>query len=213
MVLVVRMGGPRIASLILGQRTLARGIRTFPGNRLREDGVRSSAGRWRSMAHRTLLGGATQALTASAGVLVGLRGSNLVSRSMALAVIFGAQVGAAVMGLVFPLGTQVAVVLVAIGVIWVSLSDNRHARSLAKVLLGLGLLFFGFETTRVGFQPLVAGPDALEAWSDASTPLNAVSSALVGALMTALLQGPGPTFVVVLGLVESTDATAMHHGL
>lgn len=210
---VVQMGILGIALVVLGLRTLARGIRTYAGQRLRVAFERLSAGTWHSMALGTLLGGATQSTTASAGVLVGLLSSNLVSRTMALAVIFGAQLGAAATALVLPLGTQAAVLLVALGVIWVSLSDNRHGRALAKVLLGLGLLFFGFQTTRVGFQPLVAGPDALEAWSDGSTPLNAVSSALVGALMTALLQGPGPTFVVVLGLVESTDATAMHHGL
>lgn len=210
---VVQMGVLGIALLVLGLRTLARGIRTYAGNRLREGFGRLSAGRWRSMALGTLLGGATQSTTASAGVLVGLLGSNLVSRSMALAVIFGAQVGAAVMGLVFPLGTQVAVVLVAIGVIWVSLSDNRHARSLAKVLLGLGLLFFGFETVRVGFHPLVASPLYVESWVSGGTALNAVLAAGLGALMTGLLQGPGPTLVLVLGLVESMEHSGLERGL
>jgi hypothetical protein len=204
-----------IALFVLGLRTLARGIRTYAGSRLRSALERLTRGVWRSMAVGIVTGAATQSTVTSAGVLVGLLGSSLLPITMALAIVLGAQLGSAAIALALPLGTRASVLLVALGIIWVSLSENRRSRALAKIFLGLGLLFFGFETLRTGFQPLVSHPDLVRYLDGTGNDafLNTLFAVGAGALVTALLQGPGPAFVLVLGLAESTEAIGLHQAL
>ncbi len=212
-VILLGLGG--IALFVLGLRTLAKGIRTYAGNRMRGALQRVTRGVWRSVAVGAFAGAATQSSVTSAGVLAGLLSSNLLTITTALAIVLGAQLGSAAMALALPLGTKLSVPLVTLGVIWVSLADSRRSRALAKVLLGLGMLFLGFETLRSGFQPLVSAPELVELFSGSASDgiAHALVSSAAGALMTALLQGPGPAFVLVLGLTESTDTIGLHQSL
>jgi Na+/phosphate symporter len=77
------------------------------------------------------------------------------------------------------------------------------------------MLFLGFETLRSGFQPLVSAPELVALFSGSATDgiAHAIAAAAAGALVTALLQGPGPAFVLVLGLTESTDTIGLHQSL
>src|SRR6185295_611927 len=75
-----------------------------------------------------------------------------------------------------------------------------------KIILGCGLLFFGLHLLRQGFEPLVSNPDLIPYIDhfDASTLVGRLSCVLAGVLLTALLQGPAPVFVFVLGLAQSS---------
>lgn len=206
------LGG--LALFVLGLRTLSRGIRSYSGNRLRELLTRLTRGSWRSALTGALTGGVTQSNVSAAGVVVGLLASNLLPVTQALALVLGAQVGAAAMALVLPLGFRGPILVVALGVVWVALASERRARSAGKLLLGLGLLFFGLETLRNGFHPLVSDPELVKQLAAMTrSPLHQAFGALFGALATALLQGPGPVFLLVLGLTEASEALGVTQGL
>lgn len=211
---VIEMGIVGIALFVLGLRTLSRGIRAYAGNRLRLLLGLLTRGEWRSMGVGVVSGAATQSTVTTTGILVGLLTSNLLPVTMALAIILGAQLGSAAVAVAVPLGSRFSVLLVALGVIWVSLAADRHRRGLAKVLLGLGLLFFGFETIRAGFGPLVSHPSVVRIFGHAGGDLfHTLVSVLAGTLLTAILQGPGPAFAIVLGLAQSTEIVGVHQGL
>ena len=206
------LGG--LALFILGLRTLSRGIRTYSGNRLRFVLTQLTRRGWRSALTGTLAGGVTQSNVSAAGIVVGLLGSNLLPVTQALAVVLGAQVGAAAMALVLPLGFRGAILVVALGVFWVALASDRRARSLGKALLGLGLLFYGLDTLRSGFHPFVSDPGLMQHLAAMSaSPVHQALAALFGALATALLQGPGPVFLLVLGLTEASEVLGVTEGL
>lgn len=204
-----------LALFVLGIRTLARGIRTYSGSRLRYALARMTQGVWRSMGVGVLAGAVTQSHVSSAGILVGLLRANLLQPARALILLLGAQLGAAAMALILPLGFHGAMLLVALGVIWVGLAINRRGRALGKLMLGVGMLFFGLEVLRTGFAPLVAAPQVL-GWlstNDMWPPLVQISLSTGGALATALLQGPGAPFLLVLGLAESSPAVGLSQAL
>ncbi len=206
------LGG--LALFILGLRTLSRSIRTYSGNRLRFVLTRLTRRGWRSALTGALTGGVTQSNVSAAGIVVGLLGSNLLPVTQALAVVLGAQVGAATMALVLPFGSRGAILVVALGVFWLALATERRARTLGKALLGLGLLFYGLDILRDGFHPLVADPALVQHLALMTTsPLHQALGALFGALATALLQGPGPVFLLVLGLTEASEALGVTQGL
>ena len=110
-----------------------------------------------------LIGTATQFTTTAAGLVVGLIESHLLAAAPAAAVLLGAQVGAAAAPSVLGLASTAreGLLLVTIGVIWLSLAVDRRGKALGKVILGCGLLFYGLHLLRIGFEPLVADPEIM----------------------------------------------------
>ncbi len=196
-----------LALLFFGLRVMARGGRQYTGDR--GNGLLAKIGR-RTPAALGLgvaVGGITQFTTTAAGLVVGLVESHLIAVGPAVAVLLGAQLGAAVTPSVLGLvSTREGLLVVSIGVLWLALASDRRSEAFGKIILGCGLLFFGLHLLRQGFEPLVSNPELLPYLDHfhAGTLSGRLSCVLAGVLLTALLQGPAPVFVLVLGLAQST---------
>jgi hypothetical protein len=199
------LGG--LALLFFGLRVMAQGSRQYTGDR--GHGVLAHIGRRTSAALGlgVLAGGVTQFTSTAAGLVVGLVESHVLAVAPAVAVLLGAQLGAAVTPSVLGLvSTREGLLVMSIGVLWLSLAADRRSEAFGKIILGCGLLFFGLHLLRQGFEPLVSDPELLPYTDhfDASRPLGLLVCVVAGVLLTALLQGPAPVFVLVLGLAQST---------
>ena len=108
------------------------------------------------------VGGITQFTTTAAGLVVGLVESHLMAVAPAVAVLLGAQLGAAVTPSVLGLvSTREGLLVLSIGVLWLTLAADRRSEAFGKIILGCGLLFFGLHLLRQGFEPLVSNPELL----------------------------------------------------
>jgi Na+/Pi-cotransporter len=199
------LGG--LALLFFGLRIMAQGSRQYTGDR--GHGVLAHIGRRTSSAVGlgVAVGGITQFTTTAAGLVVGLVESHLMAVTPAVAVLLGAQLGAAVTPSVLGLvSTREGLLVLSIGVLWLTLAADRRSEAFGKIILGCGLLFFGLHLLRQGFEPLVSNPELLPHIDrfDASSPVGRLACVAAGVLLTALLQGPAPVFVLVLGLAQST---------
>ena len=196
-----------LALLFFGLRVMARGGRQYTGDRGK--GVFAQIGR-RTPAALGLgvaVGGITQFTTTAAGLVVGLVESHLLAVGSAVAVLLGAQLGAAVTPSVLAIvSTREGLLVVSIGVLWLALASDRRSEAFGKIILGCGLLFFGLHLLRQGFEPLVSNPELLPYIDHfhAGTWSGRLACVAAGVLLTALLQGPAPVFVLVLGLAQST---------
>ncbi|TPV97160.1 MAG: Na/Pi cotransporter family protein [Myxococcales bacterium FL481] len=196
-----------VALILLGLRTLSRGLRRYIGMGLRRQLARVTSSRLGGLGLGIVAGGVLQATTSAAGMLMGLLHANALSLFAAFAVLMGAQLGAGVTGALLPLaGGREGLLIVALGVGWLMLVNDRRQRGLAELVLGLGLLFHGLQLVRVGASTLVDDPEILAylRYLNVDTVAGLVACVLAGTLLTALLQGPGPSFVLVLGLAESS---------
>jgi phosphate:Na+ symporter len=205
-----------LALVVFGLRILSRGLRRRAGEGLRAALGRMTSGSWRSFAVGLLTGGLTGTGATVAGLAVGSLQTRLLTFVSALGVIAGAQLGAALVGAGVQLGaSREALMLVGLGVAWLLLSNDQRRRSLAEIVLGLGLLFHGIQVLRVGFSPLVEDPEVLPylRYLNAETVAGIVACGLFGMLLCTLLQGPGPVFALVLGLVQSTGIIGVDEGL
>jgi hypothetical protein len=196
-----------LALLFFGLRVMARGGRQYTGDRgnglLAQIGRRTPA----ALGLGVAVGGITQFTTTAAGLVVGLVESHLIAVGPAVAVLLGAQLGAAVTPSVLGLiSTKEGLLVVSIGVLWLALASDRRSEAFGKIVLGCGLLFYGLHLLRQGFEPLVSNPELLPYIEhfQASTLDGRLSCVLAGVLLTALLQGPAPVFVLVLGLAQTT---------
>jgi Na+/phosphate symporter len=209
------LGG--LALLVFGLRTMSRGSREYAGQR--------SQGLIGGIARRTptaaalgvLVGAATQFTTTAAGLVVGLIESHLLTAAPAAAVLLGAQVGAAAAPSLLGLASTAreGLLLVTIGVIWLSLAEDRRGKALGQVILGCGLLFYGLHLLRIGFEPLVADPEIMPYIDrfQADHFGGLVVCVATGVLLAAVLQGPAPVFALVLGLAQATGRLDLQSAL
>lgn len=195
------------ALLIFGIGVLGRGAREAVG--LRSTHVLA---RWAQRGPAALgmgigLGMLAQSTTAAASVLAGLVSSSLLALGPAAAAFLGAEIGTATAPLISGLlDPREGLLVVAIAVMWLGFASNRRTAALARLALGVGLISFGLQTLRPGFEPFVQAPQllALVIKLRATGVLGIATCALLGAALVAVFQGPAPVCVLVLVLAQTT---------
>ncbi|MES1184354.1 MAG: hypothetical protein ABUL60_11090 [Myxococcales bacterium] len=199
------LGG--FALLIFGIGVLGRGAREAVG--LRSTHVLA---RWAQRGPAALgmglgLGMLAQSTTAAASVLAGLVSSSLLALGPAAAAFLGAELGTATAPLISGLfDPREGLLVVALGVMWLGFATNRRSSALARLALGVGLISFGLQTLRPGFEPFVQAPALLSLVVKlrATGVLGVATCALLGAALVAIFQGPAPVCVLVLVLAQTT---------
>ncbi len=204
-----------LALLIFGLRTMSGGSRRYTG--LDNTGLLARVGRRppTAAALGAAMGGVTQFTTVAAGLVVGLVESHVLAVAPAVAMLIGAQFGAAAAPSVMVLAsTKEGLFVVAIGVLWLILSRDRRSEAFAKILLGCGLLFYGLHILRDGFQPLVSDPAILPYLDrfSADSVSGTLACVTAGMLLALLLQGPTPVYVLVLGVAQSSGHVNVNVG-
>jgi Na+/phosphate symporter len=204
------------ALFVLGLQTLRAGLRGYAGSRLKSAIARYTGSMPRGLGLGVLAGAVTQSSASSAGVLVSLVEAELLALGPALAMLLGAQLGAALTVLVLPLGgAREALLVVALGVAWIGLSTDRRGSAVGSMLLGVGLLQYGVQQLRNGLQPLVSDPALLpyvKHFSSAGAS-GLFASAAAGVAVAALTQGPGALFALTLGLAQSSGLIGVREAL
>lgn len=199
------LGG--LAFLLLGLSTLAHTFRRVSGNGLRGRLSALTKNPVRSALAGVMVGAASQSSAASTGVVVGLLRAHLLAGSAAVGVLLGAQLGASTAGTLLPLfASREALWLITLGALWSAVVKSRRNRSIGHMLLGAGTLFLGLAYVQDGLRPLLSEPALLPLIADLgqNTPLAALLSVGLGALLAALLQGPGPAFAAVVAMAQVT---------
>ncbi len=200
------LGG--FALLIFGIGVLGRGAREAVGLRSTH-----AMARWAQRGPAALgmgvgLGVLSQSTTAAASVLSGLVNGGLLALGPAAAAFLGAQLGTAsapllLSGLFDP---REGLLVVALGVMWLAFASTRRGTALSRLTLGVGLIAFGLQTLRPGFEPFVQDPGLLSLVIKlrATDAASVATCALLGAALVAVFQGPAAVCVLVLVLAQTT---------
>lgn len=208
------LGG--LALFVYGLSLVAGGLRGLAGSRLRALLGRLTRSPPQAVAVGVLVGAFTQLTTSAAALSVGLLDAGLLAIGPAVAIFVGAQLGASVMGALLPVGlAHQSLTIVAIGVVWMRLGATRRAQAVARLVLGLGLMLYGLHLLQTSVEPLVSNPKILP-YIDYLRQDDLVAHlecAVIGAVLAFVLQGPGPVYVLVLGLVKISGALPLASGL
>ena len=197
-----------LALLIMGVSVLGRGVRGVLSVANAQQVAALTRSRWLLLGAGALLGAGMQSTTAAAGLLAGAVGSRVLSITAGASLFLGAQLGTALAPWLFGsiTGPRSGLMAIAVGVLALSLSLDRRGRSIAQLLVGAGLVAFGVQVLRPGFEPFASSPLLLAAF-DRIAPnglLGGVVTVLLGALLVAVLQGPAPVLALALGIAETT---------
>lgn len=145
-------------------------------------------------------------------MVVGLTNAGLMQLSQAIGVILGANIGTTITGWI--LAVQIGkygLLLVALGIFPMLFSKNERVSAAAKVLVALGLIFFGLEIMSGAFKPLRSheGFMSLMLILDAQTLLSLLGCVVIGCLMTMIVQSSSAMLGITIALA-TTGAIPLH---
>ncbi|MBU8875218.1 Na/Pi cotransporter family protein [Reyranella sp. MMS21-HV4-11] len=148
-----------VCLLLWGVRMVRTGLTRAFGATLRRAIGACSRNRFSAFAGGMLLTGILQSSTATALLLASFAGRGLISLSIGLAVMLGANVGTTLTAqiLSFPLG-WISPLMIAAGVIAFLSNSSDRARHLGRVAIGLGLMLLSLHLLEAAALPLRNAP-------------------------------------------------------
>ena len=205
-----------IAFFIFGLVLLSSGLRQYAGSRMRTF-FRAATGSWPLAAlWGSILSLITQSATSACLLTLGLVNAGLIAQLPAAVLMLGTGLGAAATALIIHINiTKYALIAVALGVLLSLTQGRRSLRRLGKVILGIGLLFYGLHLIKNGFSPMYGHPFLSRFFSacDATTATGRLAAVILGALLTFILQGHGAVVALVIGISQTTSLMSFATGL
>jgi phosphate:Na+ symporter len=191
-----------ISLLVWGTHIVRTGVLRVFGENLRGILARS----FNNRAHALLAGlGVTslvQSSTATGLIVASFVGKGLVATSAALAVMLGADVGSAMMAVVYSFDlTWLSPLLIFLGVVMFVSRQNSTLGRIGRVLIGLGLITLALQLIVSATRPLTEAP-AVRALLVA-LPSDVLLDMLVGALLTVLSYSSLAIVLLTATLVSS----------
>ncbi len=139
-------------------------------------------------------------------MVVGLTNAGLMQLSQAIGVILGANIGTTITGWILAVNIgKYGLLLIALGIFPMLFSKNERVSAAAKVLVALGLIFFGLEIMSGAFKPLRGheGFMNLMLVLDAQSLLSLLGCAAIGCLMTIVVQSSSAMLGITIALAAT----------
>lgn len=198
------LGG--LGIFLLGMKHMSEGMQAVSGDRLRK--IISAATDNRVMG---LLVGLTvtcivQSSSITTVMVIGLVNSAVMTLTQAIGVIFGANIGTTLTGWILTLKIgKYGLPILGFSAFLFLFSRNERLRYTGMALMGIGMIFFGLELMSNGFKPLRTVPEFQEWFHafQADSYIGVLKCALVGCLLTVIVQSSSATLGITMGLAST----------
>lgn len=145
-------------------------------------------------------------------MVVGLTNAGLMQLSQAIGVILGANIGTTITGWILAVNIgKYGLLLIALGIFPMLFSKNERLSAATKVLVALGLIFFGLEIMSGAFKPLRSDEGFMNLMLalDAQTLLSLLGCVAIGCVMTMIVQSSSAMLGITIALA-TTGAIPLH---
>jgi len=187
-----------LALYLFGLGLLADGLKAAAGDGLRIILSKLTTNRFTGLVTGTIVTGIVQSSTVTTVLLVGFISAGLMTMTQSVGVVMGANIGSTVTAQIIAFKvTKLALVMVAVGYGLSTLRRWEQLRSVGRVIMALGIVFFGFNVMGDAanplrtYEPIVATMGAME---------HAVLGVLAGAVFSALVHSSAATMGIVIML-------------
>ncbi len=197
------LGG--LGIFLLGMKNLSEGLQAIAGNRLRRMIGIVTDNRVMATGVGLLVTMLVQSSSITTVMVVGFVNSGFMTLTQAVGVIMGANIGTTITGwiLVLKIGKYGLPIAGAAAFFYLFAKRDR-LRYTALAIMGLGLVFLGLELMKDGFAVIKELPE-FEAWFkafDAATYLGVLKCAMVGCVLTFIVQSSSATLGITIGLAQ-----------
>jgi len=203
-ILMKVVGG--LGIFLLGMKYMSEGIQTVAGDGLRKMISAVTGNRFMACGMGILTTCLVQSSSVTTVLVVGLVNSSFMTLTQAIGVIMGANIGTTITGwiLVLKIGVYGLPVL-GVAALFFLFSRRDRLRYAAMAIMGIGMVFFGLELMSGGFKPLRTMPVFVEWFHrfQADSYFGVLKCALVGCIMTMIVQSSSATLGITIGLAEA----------
>ncbi|MDG5468529.1 Na/Pi cotransporter family protein [Deltaproteobacteria bacterium IMCC39524] len=191
---------------ILGMKYLSDSLQSLSGGLIRKAISSVTSNRFLAVIVGLVVTCFVQSSSITTVMVVGLTNAGLMHLTQAIGVILGANIGTTITGWILAVKVgKYGLLLVAIGVFPMLFSKNDRTSATAKVLVALGLIFFGLEIMSNAFKPLRSDESFMNLMLtlDAQSLLSILGCVAIGCMMTMIIQSSS----AMLGITMALAAT------
>ena len=191
---------------ILGMKYLSDSLQSLSGGLIRKAISSVTSNRFLAVIVGLVVTCFVQSSSITTVMVVGLTNAGLMHLTQAIGVILGANIGTTITGWILAVKVgKYGLLLVAIGVFPMLFSKNDRISATAKVLVALGLIFFGLEIMSDAFKPLRSDESFMNLMLtlDAQSLLSILGCVAIGCMMTMIIQSSS----AMLGITMALAAT------
>ncbi|MCF7972320.1 MAG: Na/Pi cotransporter family protein [Phycisphaerae bacterium] len=191
---------------LLGMKNMSEGLQAVSGDRLRKMISAVTSNRVMGVLVGLFVTCIVQSSSVTTVMVVGFVNSGIMTLMQAIGVIFGANIGTTITGwiLVLDIG-KYGLPILGIAAFFFLFSKKDRLRYIGMTIMGVGMVFFGLELMKNGFKPL-RSDDAFNAWFhafQATSYLGIIKCALVGCVLTMVVQSSSATLGITIGLAST----------
>ena len=191
---------------LLGMKYMQEGLQVIAGPRIRKMINAVTGNRFLAVGIGLFVTTLVQSSSVTSVMVIGFVNSELMALSGAIGVIMGANIGTTITGwiLALKIGKYGLPILGVAAFGWIFLKKEK-ARYLALAILGIGMIFFGLELMKDGFKPLRDHREfeALFLAFKATNYFGVIKAALVGCLLTIIVQSSSATLGITIALANT----------
>ncbi|MEM7391979.1 MAG: Na/Pi cotransporter family protein [Verrucomicrobiota bacterium] len=191
---------------LLGMRFLSDGLRAIAGDGLRRMISLVTDNRYFAVCVGLTVTVLVQSSSITTVMTVGLVNSGFMALKQALGVIFGANIGTTITGWIVLLKIgKFGLPILGVSAFVYLFSRNERLRHIGMIVMGIGMVFFGMELMKKGLKP-ISEVDEFMRWFeafDASTLPGRIKCALVGCVLTMIVQSSSATLVITMNLATT----------
>lgn len=204
-----------LALFLFGMDIMTRALKRAAGDYLKDILGRLTRNRFLGVAVGAGVTGIVNSSSVTTVILVGFISAGLLSMAQSVSIIMGANIGSTVTAQILAFKvTQFALPTIAVGFLIAFVAKREDVQEYGRMLLGVGLVFFGMGLMSDAMAPLRSHAPFVEFLSTIQSP---VAAAIVGAAFTAVIQSSAATtgIVIVLagqGLISLETAIAVALG-
>ena len=190
---------------LLGMKHMSEGMQAIAGNSLRRMINAATSHPVMATGVGVLFTMLVQSSSITTVMVVGFVNSGLMTLSQGIGVVMGANIGTTITGwiLVLKIG-KYGLPLVGVSAFVYLFSRREKLRYIALPFLGLGMVFLGLDLMKNGFAMVKELP-TFEVWFhqfDTDTYLGILSCAMVGCVLTFIVQSSSATLGITIGLAQ-----------
>lgn len=191
---------------VLGMKYLSDSLQMLSGGLIRKAISSMTTNRFLAVLVGIFVTCFVQSSSITTVMVVGLTNAGLMQLTQAIGVILGANIGTTITGWILAIQVgKYGLLLIALGVFPMLFSKNDVISASAKVLVALGLIFFGLEIMSDAFKPLRNDPGFtnLMLTLDGRTLLSVLGCVVIGCLMTMVVQSSSAMLGITIALAAT----------
>lgn len=201
-----KMGYTAVGGLgvfIIGMKYLSDSLQVLSGGMIRKAISSVTTNRFLAVLVGLFVTCFVQSSSITTVMVVGLANAGLMQLTQAIGVILGANIGTTITGWILAIKVgKYGLLLIALGVFPMLFSKNDRISAGSKVLVALGMIFFGLQIMSGAFTPLRSdeGFMSLMLILDAQSLLSILGCVAIGCLMTLVIQSSSAMLGITIAL-------------